>query len=249
MGRQLPQRIFYSLPELERLWNVSTAEVKQWLVHGELAASVWLPLMVFHEVREQDGGDHLVLSRSLLHREGYTRLSSHHCRALFAKGQHCLREFPNSAGDGRYVLPDAADCFCINLSELVVLHEDRLCFESEHGMNFISGSSADPTQGTRKNATHAFDPSFKILWHQGQYYSFGDMQAKVVRLLYEAAEEGEPWQNGKRILGKVGSQSYSLSNVFKRHPAWGKNFIQTDKSGSYRLSNLLLSSLRDSKRG
>ena len=204
MGKKLPQRVYYSLPDLESLWSVSASEIKEWLVHRQLVACVWLPLMLFHEEREREEGACVVLTRELVHHGGYTRLNSHRCRALFSKGELCLREFPNEAGDGRLMLPDEADCYSFTLSELVVLDEERERFESLHGLRV-------PKNGE-------FDPSFKILRHEGKSYSFGDMQAQIVRLLYEAAENGEAWQHGKRILGEVGSQSYTLSNVFRGHP-------------------------------
>lgn len=245
MGQRLPQRVCYSLPELEALWGVSEYEIKQWLVHGELAASVWLPFMVFHEVREQDEGGCLILTRELVHREGYTCLFAHQCRGLFAKGELCLREFPNEKGDGRYALPETADCFCVTLSEMVILHKDRLRFEKKHDMEMAPERRKDfRAESTTENE---FDPTFKVIWHQGQRYSFGDMQAKIIRLLYQAAEEGKPWQKGKPILGKAESESYTLSSVFSHHPAWGKNFIETDKDGTYRLSQALLRSIRQSK--
>ena len=246
MGKELLQRVFYALPELETLWGVSEYEIREWIVHDQLPARVWLPLVVFHEVREQSEQRCLLLTSDLVvHREGYRRLSAHQCRRLFARGRLCLREFPNEGGNGGNVLPETADCIEVRLSDLVILHEDRLKFEAKWGLNPNQWDSGGPSTEIASEEEH--DPSFKIVRHQGQLYSFGDMQAGILRHLYESAECGEPWQRGKQVLAKVGSSSYTLSNVFRHHPAWDKGFIQSDRLGSYRLSTALLRSIRQSK--
>ncbi|MBB5354041.1 hypothetical protein HNR46_004313 [Haloferula luteola] len=55
-----------------------------------------------------------------------------------------------------------------------------------------------------------------------------------MRLLFQAAKDGKPWLNGKQLLHDGGSQSYTLSNLFKRKPVWRK-LIHSDGRGYYRM--------------
>lgn len=56
-----------------------------------------------------------------------------------------------------------------------------------------------------------------------------------MRALHEAAQAGEPWQNGKAILSRAGSKSLRMADVFKSQKDW-RHLIRSDRRGGYRLN-------------
>lgn len=229
----LSQRIYYSLAEVENDWGMSAAELWQWLVHGALVASVWLPLRSVYENREKSVQGHTVISRHLRHMEGYIDLSADQCRKLSKQGCLYLWEFTQAETGARYTLPETADTIEIEHADLVILHHER-----ERVENLLCKRAAQSSVWKMP-----FDPTLKHVRFQGEEYLFGDVQAEILRHLYEAARCGNPWMNGKQLLAVAGSQSFTLSNVFKHHPAWEQRLIVSDGRGSYQLDPELVACL------
>lgn len=228
--------MFYTLVDLEAHWFTSTSDIHQWLIYGDLLAAVWLPIMsVFEQTPDSE-------QSKLCHWEGFIRLSEHQCRRLFRNGQIILREFVAFDGNHEYQLPEPADDIAVDLEDVVILEQERKRFEARYpGINQTSSHNNLPSteSGFEYAVSKSFDPAYRSLQADGQQYYFGEIQARIIRLLTEAAREGEPWQSGKVLLQEAGSQSYSLSNVFKRHPIW-KELIQSDRRGFYRLNEAFL---------
>ena len=73
-----------------------------------------------------------------------------------------------------------------------------------------------------------------LLWC-GQEYTFGEMQAKVIKRLWQAREDGQPWVYGKRILKDIGATTDRIKNIFSHHKYW-RRIIQSDNKGKYKLN-------------
>lgn len=242
----LPERVFYSLNDLQNDWQVTLMDIKQWLMHGHLTAVVWLPLISVYEIQEVKEGSRILLTKQLRHWDGYTILYPHHCRTLIKTGKIYLRDFICPQNNAKLSLPDTAQSMRFMIDDLVVLNEERKRFEERYRIQErsicsvkILGRVGKPQP--RISPEH-FDPTFKKVFFNGQKYSFGDMQADVIRQLYEAAMDGSPWQNGKQLLAKAGSQSFTLSNIFKRNPLW-RHLIVSDGRGMYRLSESFIKAI------
>lgn len=80
------------------------------------------------------------------------------------------------------------------------------------------------------------DPTYRIVRVNDR---FGETQARILRLLAEGAHKGEPWQSGKLLLSRAGSRSFSISNLFKRHPIW-RDLVVSNRRGFYRLEDRFL---------
>ncbi len=221
----------HAIDDLSAEWHVSHAQMRLWLSTGRLFARVWLPVMSVYEQIEVNGDRQL----RLCHWEGYIDLSRHYCHRVFRTGQVDLREIVCSESKKQYVLPEAADSIVITLNDLVVSEDECVRFLGELSDQGIVLENA--THGLRSksaNEIQSVDTAFKIVRFQGEDYRFGDLQAKILCLLRDAALRGDPWQNGKRLLAQAGSQSFTLSNVFKRNPIW-RELILSDGRGSYRI--------------
>lgn len=238
MNSRLSGHEIFVLEDLRQSWQASTGDLRHWLVQGALVCNVWLPVMSVFKVVDFAGMSELGEVGQLCHWEGYVPLTRHCCHRLFKRKKAYLREFACSRTSQRYVLPDSADAVDVELMDLVVFDEERLRFERSlevrEPLKATAGLSADQTFRLR-GESRSVDSSFKIVSYRGEEYRFGDMQANILRLLRDAAMRGEPWQSGKLLLHKAGSQSFALSNVFKRHPIW-RELIHSDRRGSYRLA-------------
>lgn len=230
MSLPLPERQTYPLPDLAARWLVSLPDIHDWLTGGELIAAVWLPIMSVIEKR-CPGVDH-VGGSVLSHWEGYAGLTAAQSRRLLRNGRIALREFSSLDGKGVYQLPEAKDDIMVMVADVIVTEPERRRFEELYpGLRDSEGRAVS----SAPSGVFPADPTFRsIVGREGKEHRFGTLQARVLRLLADSAEKGDPWQSGKSLLREAGSQSYSLSNLFKRHPAW-RELIESDRRGYYRL--------------
>ena len=70
---------------------------------------------------------------------------------------------------------------------------------------------------------------------QGKEYKFGELQAKVIKRLWQAREDGRPWVYGKHILRDIGSTSYRIKDIFNHNKYW-RRIVQADRTGKYKLN-------------
>lgn len=216
---------FYELSELSSEWEACSGKLKRWLISGVLKPHVWLPvLIVLKRCRLADAPAE-VTQNDYDHYEGFIPLNGQHCQRMYRLGQLSLRDFRSGCGDYHYQLPDSSDDILIKPEDLIILDEDKQRFEQKHL--------------AAKDLEQVFDPEFRIVEVDGIAYRFGEMQSAILRRLHAAAIDGEPWQNGKKLLHAVGSESFSLSNVFKHKPVWRK-LVQSDSRGHYRISPEIL---------
>ena len=68
----------------------------------------------------------------------------------------------------------------------------------------------------------------------GKEYRFGETQAKVIKRLWQAREDGQPWMYGKTILRDINSNSDRIKNLFSHNKHW-REIIESDKNGKYKL--------------
>lgn len=214
----MAQRAFYTPQELETHWSVTNDKIRQWLTGGLLQTHIWLPVM---SVFRAEGG-----TLKLCHWEGHAPISRHACYRLFKSGHSHMREFICHQSGTHYKVPDTADSILVQVEDLVVLPESKGAFEAEHRLEAPGNQIS-------------FDPSFRTVKLEGIKYKFGPKQSNVLRLLYEAVLDGEPWQQGKHLLREAQSECVSLSNLFKRNPVWRK-IIQSDERGYYRIDEDIL---------
>lgn len=246
--QSLPERVFYTRNELQNIWELSESDVTQYLMHGYLAAHIWLPMMSIYEVAEEIDGARIILTKSLKHWEGYTPLYTHQCRTLFKTGKVYLREFMCEESHKKLILPESVNSIRVCIDDVVILYAERKRFESEH--NFMSLSNCrvkivGRAMGAQRLKNYSyFEQGFRKVHHEGIDFRFGAIQASVLEQLYDHALEGDPWQNGKQLLEKAGSQSFTMQNVFKSNPHWRK-LIESDERGAYRLQESFLASIKD----
>lgn len=175
---------------------------------------------------------------ALRHWKGYVRMSEHQCGRIFRQGWIALREFTAMDRTRTFRLPETSDDLIVEYGDLVVLEAERKRMEAKYP-GLVNGPR--PGEGAKACVSGnppatAMDPTYRIVHVDDREYRFGETQAKILRRLSEAANAGEPWQSGKLLLRSVHSQSFSLSNLFKRHPVW-RELIVSNRRGFYRLND------------
>ena len=205
MENPLPETVFYTLDTARRSMNIHSDDLERMIVAGDIQACVWLPLLSAFERSGSTYGD-------LIHFEGYGIISRHLCSRLVRMGNASIREFRCINNHMTYVLPDSVPDIGIAIDHLRIADNELIM---------------PPYRGS-------LDTDFQRVIIDDKTYTLGAVQAKICHLLHEAALAGTPWQNGKQLLHKAGSQSLTLGNVFKRHPA-KHHLIESDGRGYYRL--------------
>ncbi len=88
---------------------------------------------------------------------------------------------------------------------------------------------------TVKNSFKLLSKDFTCVLFNGQEYTFGAMQAKVLERLWKAYKEGVPWVYGKHILSDIGSGSERIQSIFSHNKYW-RRLVLSDGNGKYRLN-------------
>lgn len=227
---QLPNRNFYAPDELAEKWAVTIEDIWACLIAGSLKAHARVPLVGVLTLptacQHQDSAQRLVTTW-----EGYSPLSRYQCQRFYEQGRMHLREFICEDKQARYALPDEADDLRVNNKRFGILNTERLRFENKYGVKGEEDAEAE--------VSHGFDPTFRSIRYKRDIYYFGELQSAILSALYDASKTQSPWVNGKQLLHQVGSESYSLMQLFKHHPI-GRKLIISDRKGYYRFNSVLL---------
>lgn len=82
-----------------------------------------------------------------------------------------------------------------------------------------------------------------VYWPGLGRFRFGPKQAVIVRLLWEARDEGVPEVTQSELLRGANSDCTRLQDLFRtggvNHPAWGTLIVKGERSATYRLPALL----------
>jgi hypothetical protein len=73
-----------------------------------------------------------------------------------------------------------------------------------------------------------------FIWH-GKEYNFGEQQAKVIKCLWQARENGHPWMYGKTILKNIDSSMDRIKDIFGHNKYWRRIIVSNNK-GKYKLN-------------
>ncbi len=129
--------------------------------------------------------------------------------------------------DGTYLFgATPEDGILVHKEELVVRREERHRAEARHGLG-----------GRRRTSETVFQQrhEFSEIILGERTFLLGPIQARVVRILHDAASSELPWRHGKMVLAEAGSSCTRMSDLFKTQPEWRK-LIQSDRRGRYRLN-------------
>lgn len=221
------EKDYFALDELEERWEVPQRDLAYLAENGLLKVSVRLygAQLEHGSYEEIDEGQWCSIPDEQAPFHGLQDLRTHDAYRLFHEGALRIDRF--DAPKDRYcVVLRPEDGILIRKEELVVRRDERDRAEAKHEL-----------AGTRRTSEIVFEQrhDFSEIVLGERTFMLGQIQARVVRILHEAAMRGVPWQHGKAVLAEAGSSCTRLSDLFKTQPEW-RRLIQSDRRGRYRLN-------------
>lgn len=221
------QKDYFGLDELEEQWGAPRRDLAYLAENGLMSVSVRLYGVrleqgIYEEV-DQGQWCSVPVNQGLFH--GLQDVRPQDAYRLFREGSIKLDRF-DAPKDKYCVVVQPEDGILVKNDELVVRRDERIRVETQYSL----GGPQRPFEALFEQHN-----DFAEVVVGDQTYMLGQIQARVVRILYEAATSGSPWQYGKAVLAEAGSSCTRLSDLFKTQPEWRK-LIQSDRRGRYRLN-------------
>lgn len=227
-----PAKNYDRLKTLQKKWGISKEDMFYFIETGILRACIWLPL------RYMERG--VMKNRKFIyetheHREGFIAVRPQDCHLICNTGRAKLRIFNSISKEGhilRLAYEPPQPAISVRISDLIVLLEDRQQFEESY--DITENNIAD----MRWQKSHTFfvaSQDYRYVKLNGQEFHLGDVQARIVELLHDAAQSQKPWVHGKTLIHESGSNAVRLRDLFKNKENW-KELITSNERGYYRLN-------------
>ena len=229
----LPQKRWFRIGDVARHWAIPLSDIEDYALDEMLQLSVFvvdLPAEMGSWEGSRVGEGPALQDLPILN--GPQPLQRSCLLEIFRDGHTEVRAF-RAAQPNTYlhVRSDMRE-MVVRRDDLIVTREERDRFEREHGAT--SALEALPI------AEFSHNDDFTKVYVAGEWHSFGPKQAAVLRLLKLASDADDPWRDGKRLLGDIGSTTLRLADLFKRRSVW-RQLVQADGKGSYRFAATALS--------
>lgn len=234
-----PEREYYTLEQAARRWAATLEEVQHAIVAGKLHASAWVPSTFAYTITEHSPDSATRSPAQPL--EGYVRLMPESCRIIFSRGVVERRKFQTNLPNTYLQIVESLNKIELRRDDLVILNDDLRQFEREYHLvaskpcKVISVHKINGKSSARTQALFSYQNGFRFVRLDGMQFTFGEIQATIIRHLYEASATDNPWVHGKTLLSKAGSNSMIMRDAFRHQQQW-KELIHTNGRGFYRLS-------------
>lgn len=218
---------YFSIEEVMERWHMPERDLGYLAENDELRLSVRVYGLHVEFGRFEWREDRSVVwqaSRTTRH-SGLLDLHAGDAFMIFRFAERNLIDFRTPKGD-LVRIADGHEPLLVMLGDLLVRREERDRFEKLRGFTGAGLCSGQPGFSASED--------FRHICCNGTHFRLGAVQARVVRLLAEASENGAPWQNGKKILTQARSRSLRMADVFKSQPKW-RELIESNGRGHYRL--------------
>ena len=132
----------------------------------------------------------------------------------------------------RYAAVAAPGCLPLTV-EIVLAPGGRIVLNVPAAVELAAPPDAPTPATPRAPARHS--PDFRSVHWFGVSYSFTALQGAMVRILWEAWEDGTPDVGQERLLEEAGSEANRIRDLFRGHPAWGALIGPGESRGAFRL--------------
>lgn len=230
----IPERAYDRLQNLWRRYGLSQEDVYYAIENDQLRTSVWMPMRYMERSVIKNGKFVFVRHEC---KEGYIGVRPQDFHRICSRGRAKLRIF-RSAKQEDHILRLAYEPpqpgITVRIHDLVVLQEDRLRFEKSYDLPQDGNTLHFPCKpGVEGGFRYSND--YRHITLNGQEFRLGDVQARVVEQLHDAARSRHPWVHGKTLVYESGSQAGRFRDVFKHKRGW-RDLIISDDRGYYRLN-------------
>lgn len=251
-------REIYSIQEVADSCNISRYDIKDFALHEKFTFHVWVPKMAVFECEQIEVGNQVLLGRTEKLHEGYLPLYASDVRKLLKYQKVNIRAFPNDDQDSEIHIHPGSPDIEVFKSDIVILKSeaaklktylkemtvkdntiktlgriDQLINKKSSILQGLQNKEAYnlvPVNGDKPETT--YDELFQSVYFKGEHFSFGPLQAEIIKLLHQATLDGHPRVHFKILLEKSGAKSLYMRDVFKGKDNW-QNLILSDKRGYY----------------
>lgn len=225
-----PEKKYQRLHDVKRQWGLKQEDLYYAIENGLLRTSIWLPMRSMEIGVIKDGN---FIYEMKEHVEGFVGLRSQDCHMIFSQGQMHLRIF-RSTDQEKNILrlayePPQPD-ISVRISDILILKEHKEEFETNYNVSKIKS-----TRAKEPVANFIASDNYKHVIMDDIEFHFGDVQAKIMEVLHDAALSRNPWVHGKTLIAATHSRASRMRDIFKKKKIW-EHLLVSDKRGSYRLN-------------
>ena len=220
---------YFSLDELLRdSWRLSADDLLYLVSEAKLRLSVRLfsVNLEFGVYEEVELGQRCRFPYEEVWFDGLQDLEAWDAHTVLRKGEATVSRFHVAGMDFCEVARDG-ELVRVQRADLLVRKAERHRFEAAHGFG-------SPRRGRALRPAPDPATAYRFIQVGERLFVLGAIQARIVKLLHEAALTAVPWRPGKTLLTEAGSTSIRMVDIFKSQPDW-RQLIASDKRGNYRL--------------
>lgn len=222
---------YLRLQDLQRMWGILQEDLYYAIENGLLRTSIWLPLRYMEIGLIKDGRFHYERHE---HIEGFVSLRPQDCHAIFSRGNMALRIF-QSIDESQNMLrlayePPQPDIM-VSINDLIVLKEHKDFFQQKFDISELENIKEENAHHPKLQASDGYQ---HVIFGDHEFH-FGDVQAKIIAMLHDAALSRNPWVHGKTLIAGTNSRATRMRDIFKKKEIW-EHLICSNQRGAYRLN-------------
>ena len=224
------EKEYYKIEELADRWKITAQDLEYLILTKCIPVYIFLSNAVL-EVGNYNITDHgriLHMPKDVHEFTGLKQLRREDLDSIIRNDFYEVHDFMPD-GKFHYIrLTNFKAAFKVRLHDLILRTED--CREME-----ISREIQYMSKARKCGQVFTYENDFKMVKIGDDIFHFGEMQASVIKQLYDLAldENKDPWEHGKILLHNAGSTSHRMNDVFKNKKEWRK-LIEGNGKGYYR---------------
>lgn len=233
----------YTIHEIATMRSMSEQAVLDDIYHGQLKAHIWLPMMVIEECKKYRIEDKVLYEHNQRPYEGYVALYPRDVRQIMRRDKVILRSFPGDEDDIEINIKSGAPDYHVMKNDILILQESlshlKLKAKEKHqDIRVTAIARLDeiwPQLRSKPAPQTTYDPLFQAITFNDTEYNLGQVQAQIVKQLYDAHQAGQSRVHFKTLIESAGAKSMTMRDIFRSQPRW-KDLIHSNGRGYYWLN-------------
>jgi len=206
-----PSKEYFSVTEVAFRWQRKVKDVEYCIENGLINAHIKVCAVKLSPVTNN-------IESEICEFTGCMRVSPEDCHILFRHNKRTISELLSKTESQkiRLIQPEK---IIITKVDLLIFLDDLREFEQKYKLaceqpELPLWDKSKPE--SIKNLTAYSDNDMIVIGKD--VYTFGHLQAKIIKELYKAASTDNPWVLGKNLLSDSGARTQHLKDLFRSHP-------------------------------
>lgn len=206
-----PSKEYFSIIEVASRWHRKVKDVEYCIENGLLNAHIKVCAVKLSSVANNN-------ENNICKFTGCVKVLPEDCHIMFRHYKRTISELLSTTESKRMRLVQP-EHIIITKVDLLIFLKDLQDFEQKYKLSCIQtelplwdNSNPEPIN----NLTTHNDNDMLMIGHD--VYTFGPLQAKIIKELYKAASTNNPWVLGKNLLMDSGARTQHLKDLFRSHP-------------------------------